>query len=385
MEEIKLSTICVDDDELMLKTIEKLVNRVGPQWQALYCNDPLTWRDQWSYSDIEAPAIFISDLVMPKKRGDELLQEIKDIFPDAIRVLLTDDSDQSLAGQAHTYAHFVLPKPFTQHDFERLFCCAERLDRMPFNDECRRNLGSFTELPLLPDTVMKLQNVIALPTCDIHKIAEVISHEPVLVAKLFQIANSPYFGFRRATDSLPEAVGRLGSTLVESLALTQLSSISHKKLTVQRHAAIAEKALRIGETSRVLAKKLGMSLSVQDKVFIASLLTSIGALVLIEEGASEHQLDQFIGLQQGLSDQHIIAAYVLILWGYEIDIGEIILNQRQIDFSSEQPYVVHASIVGLATQIVELTTPEQISELANQLPNNVADILIELSPFFVAQ
>jgi HD-like signal output (HDOD) protein len=378
MEELKLSTICVDDEQSMLKATERLVHRIRPDWQALFCENPLTWRDQWSFSDIEAPAVFMAELAMVEKRGDELLQDVKRIFPDAIRVLLTAENDQSLVGKAHSFAHFVLPKPVADHDFERVFSCAERLDKMPFNDECRRNLGEFTELPLLPDTVMKLQKTLALATCDIYKIADVISHEPVLVAKLFQIANSPYFGFRRATDSLPEAVGRLGLTLVESIAFTQLSTISHKKLTIQRHAEIAEKSLRIGEVSRVLAKKLGLNLSTQDKVFIASLLTAIGALVLLEEGAAEDKLDDFIGLQPGLSDQHIIAAYVLILWGYEIEIGEIILNQGQIDFSSSQTEIVHASIVGLATRIVELNSDEERLELANTLPQPVSGIVAEL-------
>lgn len=385
MEDMKLSTICVDDNQSMLKATERLIHEIRPDWQALYCDNPLIWRDQWSYSDIEAPAVFIAELSMVEKQGDELLQDVKRIFPDAIRVLLTEENDQSLVGKAHSYAHFVIPKPATKYDFERLFSCAERLDNMPFNDECRRNLGEFTELPLLPDTVMKLQNVMTLPTCDIYKIADVICHEPVLVAKVFQIANSPYFGFRRATDSLPEAVGRLGLTLVESIAFTQLSTISHKRLTIQRHVEIAEKALRIGEVSRILAKKLGHNLATQDKVFIASLLTSIGALVLIEEGASEDKLDHFIGLQSGLSDQHIIAAYVLILWGYEIEIGEIILNQGHIDFASTRPEVLHASIVGLATHIVGLDSGEQFIELAGTLPKSVSAIVSELSSFDVAQ
>lgn len=385
MEEMSLNVICVDDDASMLKAIERLIKRLRPEWKVLCCDDPLKWRDQWSYSDIEAPAIFISDLSMPDKRGDQLLVEIKNIFPDAIRVLMSASGKQSLAAGTLSYAHFVLPKPFIDQDFERVFRCTEQLANLPFNDECRRNLARFTDLPLIPERVIKLRKVIALPTSDIYKISDVISHEPVLVARIFQIANSPYLGFSRITDSLPEAVGRVGSTLVESVALTQLISIRHKHLSISRHEVLATKALRIGEISRVLAKKLGLSLANQDKVFIASLLTSIGALVLLEQGAQEHELDDFIGLQKGIPDSHIIAAYVLIMWGYEISIGNIILNQRNMDFTSTNVDVINASVVGLATQIVELNNKLQLLELANELPSEIATIIIDFSPFLFEQ
>ncbi|MGX9418263.1 HDOD domain-containing protein [Vibrio sp. RC27] len=381
MEEISLNIICVDDDELMLKTIGSTINDLRPHWKVLYCNDPLAWRDEWSYSDIEAPAVFISDLQMARKRGDQLLDEIKNIFPDAIRVLLTSDNDESFSGRAHNYAHFVLPKPLVESDFERLFLCAEQLDKMPFNDECRRNLGAFTDLPVLPDSVMRLQRVLGSPSCDNHKVADVISHEPALVARVFQTANSPYLGFRVSTESLPDAVGRLGMTLVESLAIEQLLSISNKRLSTNRHIAVTENALKIGEVSRVLARKLHLSLNDQDKVFIASLLTSIGALVLLEEGANESELDHYIGLQEGMSDSHIIAAYVLIMWGYEIDISEAILHQRKVNFESEDIGVLRSSIVGLATQIVSFNTKQELLDLAETLPNTVAEIVVELSTF----
>ncbi len=384
MDTMRLNIICIDDDEFMLKAIARLIRRLRPTWNTMFTTNPLTWRNEWSQAQ-EPPAIFISDLIMPRKRGDELLEEIKDVFPDAIRVLLTGGTSQSLPEKALSYAHFVLPKPFTEDDFEHLFQCAERLHNMPFNEDCRRKLGTFLDLPLLPNTVTKLQRVIASPNCDIHAIAEVTSHEPALVARLFQVANSPYFGFRRHTDSLPEAVGRLGATLVETIAVTQLSQIKHKCLSAQKHKAIAENALSIGSIARMLAKQLGLTLTDQDKVFVASLLSSIGALVLLEEGATEQELSDFIGLQEGFSDDLVVAAYVLIMWGYDIDIGDIILNQDNITFDENKGATMCSSIVGLAAKIAAMKTESQIEELLISLPEAVANIVSELVPILLEQ
>ncbi|MDW6004380.1 HDOD domain-containing protein [Vibrio mangrovi] len=378
-----LEVVCVDDDEFMLKAIGRLVRRLRPEWRFLLLHDPMRWQEDLAASGLEHPAIFISDLLMPKKRGDELLDEVKGYLPESIRVLLTGDTTQELPQKAHSYAHFVLPKPFTQEDFEHLFLCAERLHKMPFNSECRKKLCALSGLPVLPNTVQELQAVIASPNCDMHLMAEVISHEPSLVARIFQIANSSYFGFRRHTDSLPEAVSRLGATLIETIAVSLLTQISHHRVSPSQHKQVAERALQVSSVARLIAKKMDYNRRDQDKVFVASLLTSIGTLLVLEEGATLENVKTFLGLQEGYCDHHVVAAYLLILWGYDIDIGDIILCQSHIDFLSQDETVIFGSIAGLACIVEKLKTEAQIEKLAERLPESVGNVLLELTPLLL--
>ncbi|ASA54789.1 HDOD domain-containing protein [Vibrio gazogenes] len=378
-----LEVVCVDDDEFMLKAIGRLVRRLRPEWRFLLLDEPMRWEEIMADSDIEHPAIFISDLLMPKKRGDALLNEVKMRLPESIRVLLTGDTTQELPQKAHGYAHFVLPKPFTQDDFEHLFQCAERLHKMPFNAECRQKLGSLSGLPVLPHTVQELQNVIASPNCDMHLMAEVISHEPSLVARIFQIANSSYFGFRRHTDSLSEAVSRLGATLIETIAVSLLTQIPHHRVSPRQHQQVAERALRVGSIARLIAKEMNFARHEQDKVFVASLLTSIGTLLVLEEGATLENIRTYLGLQDGYYDHHVAAAYLLILWGYDIDIGDMILSQSHIDFLSQDETVVYGSIVGLAYMVEKFKAEEQFNQLAEQLPSVVGGAVSALIPLLL--
>ncbi|SJN54358.1 HDOD domain protein [Vibrio ruber DSM 16370] len=378
-----LEVICVDDDEFMLKAIGRLVRRLRPEWRFLLLDEPMRWEEIMAASEIEHPAIFISDLLMPKKRGDVLLNEVKMNLPESIRVLLTGDTTQELPQKAHGYAHFVLPKPFTQEDFEHLFQCAERLHKMPFNAECRQKLGSLSGLPVLPHTVQELQSTIASPNCDMHLMADVVSHEPSLVARIFQIANSSYFGFRRHTDSLSEAVSRLGATLIETIAVSLLTQIQHHRVSPSQHKQVAERALRVGSIARLIAKEMSFARCEQDKVFVASLLTSIGTLLVLEEGATLENVRTYLGLQEGFYDHHVAAAYLLILWGYDIDIGDIILSQSNIDFLSPDETVVYGSIVGLAYMIEKLKTEAQLKQVAGQLPDSVGDVVLTLIPLLL--
>lgn len=383
MEKVHLKVMCIDDDVFMLKAIARLIRRIRPEWEIILVSEPLNWLSEWNKYNCQPPAIIISDLLMPHKCGDELLEEVKQTYPQVVRALLTGNTQENLPQKAHAYSHFVLPKPFTQEDFERLFECTERLYQMPFNNECRTKLGSLKDLPVLPNSIHRLQQTIASPTCDLQSIADTISHEPVLVARVFQIANSSYLGFRRTTDSLSEAVGRLGATLVESIAISLLSHHANSLVSKKAHQDISEQALRVSYISRLLAKNLGYSLQDKDRVFVSSLLTAIGKLILMEEGADIHNVDSFLELQQEYADYYIVTAYMLMIWGYGSEIGEIVLNQSKSDFFSDDKSVVLGSIVGLANRIEACRENENYQTLIDGVPSSIASVLVELKPIFI--
>lgn len=140
-----MKVVCVDDDDFMLKALGRMIRRMRPDWEIELVEDANHW-----VVDVEhAPSVVISDLLMPGKNGEALLTELRARCPETMRVLLTGDTTQELPRKAHTYAQFVLPKPFTHEDFEHLFLCVERLYRMPFNIECRKRLGALEEIPIL--------------------------------------------------------------------------------------------------------------------------------------------------------------------------------------------------------------------------------------------
>jgi HD-like signal output (HDOD) protein len=379
MGKLNLQILLVDDDEFMLKAIVRLFRRMRPDWSLTTTSDPINWQHGWSDLNEQDPDVVISDLLMPRKRGDEVLEEVRMTFPAAVRVLLTGDTSTGLPQKAHDYTHFIIPKPFSEDDFEHLFLCVQRLQNMPFTSACRSWLGALSGLPIIPSTIWRLRKEIASETSNIHSIAETISHEPVLVARVFQIANSPYLGFRRHTDSLTEAVGRLGSTLVESIAVSILTQLPHQRVTVVQHEIVAEQALRVGYIARNIVKQLGFGQLEQDKVFIASLLTSIGTLIFLEEGHTPLDDSHLCAssLQTGYCDNHLIAAYVLILWGYDIEIGEIILNQKHSNWQTKD-YQYLASIVGLSSQIEAMTVEQECDAMLSVLPAEVAQAIINV-------
>ncbi|EPN5614394.1 cheVAW transcriptional regulator CheP [Campylobacter jejuni] len=73
-------------------------------------------------------------------------------------------------------------------------------------------LKSVEVLPPLPDTVSKLRKYVNEANSNIEtmKVAEIISTDPLMTAKLLQLANSPYYGFTREITTINQVITLLG-------------------------------------------------------------------------------------------------------------------------------------------------------------------------------
>ncbi|ECP8722947.1 HDOD domain-containing protein [Campylobacter jejuni] len=73
-------------------------------------------------------------------------------------------------------------------------------------------LKSVEVLPPLPDTVSKLRKYVSEANSNIEtmKVAEIISSDPSMTAKLLQLANSPYYGFTREITTINQVITLLG-------------------------------------------------------------------------------------------------------------------------------------------------------------------------------
>ena len=65
-------------------------------------------------------------------------------------------------------------------------------------------------LPTLPEVALKVREVANDPNISANQLAEVISTDAALSARLIKIANSPLYGGRNEVVSVQTAVSRLG-------------------------------------------------------------------------------------------------------------------------------------------------------------------------------
>ena len=82
-------------------------------------------------------------------------------------------------------------------------------------------LETIKNLPPLPSTVEELRNYIDSngANLEINKIATIISKDPLLVAELLRLANSPFFGFSRQVSTIQQVISLLGINNIKNIVL----------------------------------------------------------------------------------------------------------------------------------------------------------------------
>ena len=167
----------------------------------------------------------------------------------------------------------------TTHDDDvGLFC-------QPETPEARINPSEVVkqemELASLPNIFYQISEALKNPRSSAAYVAEVISKDVALSAKLLKMVNTPFYGFPSEIDTLSRAVTIVGTNQLVNLALgvsviTAFEGIPEKFFTLKEfwlHSVMC------GIVARLLAGKLGME--GDEKFFVAGLLHDIGRLIIL--------------------------------------------------------------------------------------------------------
>ena len=75
------------------------------------------------------------------------------------------------------------------------------------------------QIPMLPESILKVEKVYADTESSIADMTEALSSDPVVVANILKIANSPMYGFSQEIKDIGRAVSLFGKDTVRSFAL----------------------------------------------------------------------------------------------------------------------------------------------------------------------
>lgn len=133
------------------------------------------------------------------------------------------------------------------------------------------------ELPTIPGVVQRLIAALRDPDVDSRTIAEALSRDPVLSAKVLRVANSSFFGGQRAMASIDAAVGMIGTQ-----ALNRLIVACGVSSTFEGIAGIDMRLFwRDALVAAIAANKLAPLLAADaEEAYICGLLHATGHLIL---------------------------------------------------------------------------------------------------------
>lgn len=225
----------------------------------------------------------------------------------------------------------------------------EVFDTLPAVDSSLSLINEITQqfksksvtLPTLPEIVLSICAVLEKTDIEENELVQVVQIDPVIAARIIQVANSETYKNESTCDSIPKALARIGMeglhTIVKGVQLRDLFK-PDSELVQKQMIHFYEHSIRVAAICSDFAKRLpGFD---PDHAFLAGLLHDIG-VVPIMVVADDHtdlshktsnldtalsQLKSYIGsmiLQQwGFADEYSVTAKHAYDWKRKNDKGD---------------------------------------------------------------
>lgn len=215
-------------------------------------------------------------------------------------------------------------------------------------------------LPSLPDVAMHIQHAYHREDTDAEQLSRILLTDPAISAKLIKVANSPVYSGLAATETLQQAIVRLGLDttyeLVMAYAVNELFQAKTKHVE-QRMRELWSHSRTVAAISRVLAANSG--LFDPEHAMLAGLVHDIGAIVILQyfqdycdPATSQEEMDETL---QQLKPQ--IGGQLLRQWNFSEDMA-IVAEESEQWFRNPKKEVDLCDLVLLAQCHAMMGSPE---------------------------
>ncbi|WP_333797032.1 HDOD domain-containing protein [Rheinheimera sp.] len=137
------------------------------------------------------------------------------------------------------------------------------------------------DLFVLPETCLKIKDLIDSNVSSLDEIAELIALDPALASRILKLANSALYNFPNQVDSLNKALLLLGDTQIYNLVMAYGTTEAFSKTPTQ--VIDLERFWEMSIHCALIAKQLGSRLNVRqsEPLYLSGLLHNIGELVVV--------------------------------------------------------------------------------------------------------
>ena len=148
------------------------------------------------------------------------------------------------------------------------------------NQQLVERIRQCQNLPSLPAIAMQVLDLAQRADVGIAEIAQIISRDPALSGKILRTVNSSFYARSQQIGTVSHAVTILGLQSVKTLVLgfSLVSNLTSKKGKGFKHLNYWKRSVFAATAARVIGQRLDVVQ--QEELFVATLLSDIGMLVL---------------------------------------------------------------------------------------------------------
>ncbi|MBC8317793.1 MAG: HDOD domain-containing protein [Desulfobulbaceae bacterium] len=164
-----------------------------------------------------------------------------------------------------------------------------------------KHVAKSAKLISLPETYLRLKEILDEPDFTMAEVAILISQDPGLTVRLLRLVNSSFFGRSAKIETVSHAVSILGTQQIHDLVLATCVSqafdgMSLEVMTMQR---FWERSVMCGVNSQLLSSMSQPDYS--ERLFVCGLLHDVGHLIMYESIPEQCQQAIKESLESGMS------------------------------------------------------------------------------------
>ncbi len=309
-----------------------------------------TCHDEWDTAFVPGAevALFVMSerpvdaVVASSALGDmsaaNFLRVTKDKHPRTARIAMASPGDRGASLRALPVANLCLRQDCPPDELARVVGRVAELQRKLHGDATRHLVEAVGTLPSLPTTLVAVDNALCDEECSPSAVADVMSGDVAMVAKVLQLVNSPFFGLRTEIKDLRQAVAYLGIEALRDIALA--GAAFHAFTPGQGVPARWLPALNAHSMS--VAGALGPLVRPQARAEanVVGTLHAVGELVVADRAPAklaEVAADVMAGASPDEAEERhlgttypVIGGYLLSSWGMGYNVVEAVTRQREL-------------------------------------------------------
>ncbi len=308
----------VDDDVNVLEAMQRTMRPMRHEWSMEFVSSGPEALARLAKTPAD---VIVTDMCMPSMDGWQLLSEVKALYPQTVRLVLSGHADPGaimrLVGTAHQY----IAKPGETATLKAAIAQTQLLKHLLSSERLAALVGSVGTLPSCPSAFQEISACLRQPNASAADAARIIGRDSAMTANLMKLVNSAFFGSRRPISSVERALAYLGLDTVAALALGHSlfqngGSSAPGEVNLE---SLWQHSLQTAMAARAIALVEKLPTARVEEAFLTGMLHDIGRVVYATRSTPESGASA--GSKQDSADQvdrhHAeVGAYLLGLWGF---------------------------------------------------------------------
>jgi HD-like signal output (HDOD) protein len=336
----------VDDEVNILTGLRRMLWQKRDSWEMAFAPGPAEALQLLSEKQAD---VVVSDMRMPGMNGAELLSEVRKLYPETVRIILSGYSEGEDIVRAVGPSHRFISKPCDSETLIDGISRSLKLREAIHSQKVIRFALSESAIKSPPAKVFDLLEKLEVQTATIDDIAEAVSADLALSVQVLRIVNSSYFNMPAEVKTIPAAVRLLGIDTIRAIATVRgvFSAFDGNKAETERLEALSNRSIVIGALARFIAGSIHLPERDAQMACTAGLLAHIGTLVLASNSTA--RFDSAIRFKEGRKvsiteaeqtilgfDHTRLGAYILGVWGFNDEILETVRFHHQPTMSESE-------------------------------------------------